>query len=151
DNGRAGYFHISFEPIEVEGLKLIRSRQSLNLTVKRFKNVIELKMQSGTDETEAGQVAGVFMQHEQASGAVSLTGVVKGKVLHVEVDKGRFTREIPWNDKVIGVRAQERLFQTNKFKAGETLSYQSFEPSLNTVVTVRATIHEEEEVDVLGV
>jgi hypothetical protein len=120
------------------------------LTVKRFKSVIQLRMQHGTDETEQGKVAGVFMQLEQAAGPLVLSGTVKDNVLHVEVDKGRIKREIPWNDKVIGLRAQERLFQANKFKPGDKLEYQSFEPSLNTVVTVRATVHEEEEVELEG-
>src|SRR5262249_20353833 len=102
ENGRAGYFHSSFEPIEADGQKLIRSRQSLHLTVKRFKSVIQLRMQHGTDETEQGKVAGVFMQLEQAAGPLVLSGTVKDNVLHVEVDKGRIKREIPWNDKVIG-------------------------------------------------
>jgi hypothetical protein len=151
ENVRAGHFHISFQPVEADGQTIIRSRQTLELSVKRFKSMAKLRMVTGTDETEEGKVAGVFLQMEGATGPLVLTGKVKEKVLHVEVDQGRMTREIPWNDKVIGLRAQERLFQANKFKSGDKFTYQSFEPSLNTVVTVRATVHEEEEVELLGV
>src|SRR5262245_44206620 len=151
DNSRAGHFRITLEPVEIDGQKLIRSRQSLDLTVKRFREVTHLKMQTGTDESEDGKVAGVFMQIEGVAGPVVLSGTVKDNVLHVEVDKGRMRREIPWNDKVIGLRAQERLFQAKKFKSGDKLAYESFEPTLNAVVKVRATVHGEEEVDLLGV
>src|SRR5262245_4479736 len=73
DNGRAGYFRTTFQPLEVEGQKVIRSRQSLNLTVKRFREIIQLRMQSGTDETSDGKVVAVFMQMEQSGGPLVLT------------------------------------------------------------------------------
>src|SRR5262245_37890766 len=100
DNGRAGHFHTTFQTLDVDGQKAVRSRQSLNLTVKRFREVVQLRMQSGTDETTDGKVLGVFMQMEQTGGPLVLTGTVKerekesprGSVkeryLAVEIDKG---------------------------------------------------------------
>jgi hypothetical protein len=159
DNGRAGYFRTTFQTLDVDGQKVVRSRQALNLTVKRFREVVQLRMQSGTDETADGKVLGVFMQMEQSGGPLVLSGTVKERVsgegmkerfLAVEVDKGRIRRELPWNEKVIGLQAQERLFQGKPFKPGDTRTFQSFEPSLNTVVTVRAKVHEPEEVELAG-
>ncbi len=149
EGARAGYFRTSFVPIEVDGQKLIRARQLLHLNVKRFDKIVKLQMESGTDETTDGKVVGVYMQLQGADGDVVLTGVVKDNVLHVEV-KDRVKRQIPWNDKVIGMQAQEKLFVGKKFKAGDKASYQSFEPSLNAVVTVHATVNEPEEVDLAG-
>ena len=51
-------------------------------------------------------------------GPLIIEGKVKDKVLDVEA-KGRFRREIPWNDKVLSLSGQERLFEKKKLKAGD--------------------------------
>lgn len=162
ENGRAGWFSTTFQTLDVEGQKVIRTRMSLNLNVKRFSEVVRLRMQSGTDETPEGKVVGVYMRMEQASGPLILEGnvkereketpegTVKERYLAVEIDKGRIKRELPWSDKILGQHAQEQFFKNNKFKPGDKFTYLSFEPSLNTIVTIRASVHEEEEVELLG-
>src|SRR3954453_15081314 len=87
DGGRAGYFRTSFENIEVAGQKIVRSRQLLNLTVKRQGLVINLRMQIGTDETPEGKVVGVFTQMERSDlGPLIITGTAKENVLHLDID-----------------------------------------------------------------
>lgn len=150
DGFHVGSFRTTFQEIERDDKKLLRSRQTLQLTVKRFHEAIQLRMTQGTDETEEGKVAAVFMEMGQSGGMLKLSGDVKNGVLHVEVDGGRLKREIPWNDKVIGLQAQERFFQRNPFKPGDKFSFGNYEPSLNTVVQVRVTVHDEEEVELPG-
>jgi len=88
DGARSGYFRTAFENIEVAGQKLIRSRQLLNLTVKRQGVTINLRMQTGTDETPEGKVAGVFTQMERSDlGPLVITGTVKDNILHLDIDK----------------------------------------------------------------
>ncbi len=151
DGGRSGYFRTSFENLDVAGKKIVRSRQLLDLTVKRQGIVIRLGMQTGTDESPQGAVVGVFMQMDRSDiGPLIITGAVKEKILHLDIDKGRVVREDPWNDKVIGLQGQENYFHNKKFKPGDSFTYQTYEPSLTSLVTIRALVHEEEEVELAG-
>src|SRR5262249_30903041 len=147
---RAGFFRTTIDEFTRDGKKIVRTSQELSFTIKRARDVVKLRMISGTEETEDGKVVGVFMRQFHDKGELVLNGAVKGDKLHVEVDKGRITREIPWNDKVIGLQSQEKLFQKNKAKPGDKYTYQSFEPTLNAVLNTHAVVGEEEEVDVLG-
>jgi transglutaminase-like putative cysteine protease len=151
EGARSGYFRTTVYESERDGQKLLRSNQELNLTVRRYGETIQLRMESGTDETEDGKVVGVSMKMQQAGGALVLTGTLKDGKMHVEIPGQGIRRELPWNDKVIGLYTQERLFQKNKAKPGDRFTFQSFEPTINAVVTVRARVHDEEDVDLIGV
>lgn len=152
DGARAGYFHTSVHEVERNGQKLLRTTLELNLTVKRFKALVNLRMESGTEETAEGKVKGVFMRQFFDKGQqLSLIGAVVGEQLHVQVDNGRIDKKIRWNDQVIGLQKQERYFADNKAKPGDRFTYLSYEPQLNTVVTIRAVVKGEEDVDVLRV
>jgi transglutaminase-like putative cysteine protease len=123
----------------------------LELAIKRGGAVARIRFQTGTDETPDGKVTGVVMrQFLGADQQLLLTGVVEGDRLHVKTEDLRIDKKIPWNDQVIGLARQDRFFQENKAKPGDRLSYLSYEPIINAVVTVRATVKDEEEVDVLG-
>lgn len=148
---RVGFFRTTTRQTERDGRKLLHTTQEMNYTVRRYGDVSNLRMESGTVETAAGKVVGVSMRMPQPGGDLVLKGTRKDGVLHVEVDGGRIRRQIPWNDKVIGLYAQDHLFQKNKVKPGDKLTYRGFEPVINAVVTVQGTVHAEEEVIVLGV
>src|SRR5438270_3834781 len=86
DGARSGHFRTSFENLEVAGQKIIRSRQLLDLTVKRQGVTINLRMQTGTDETPEGKVVGVFMQMDRSDlGPLVIIGAVKEK----ETERGK--------------------------------------------------------------
>ncbi len=152
DKARIGFFHTSIQSTERNNQKLLRTSQELNLTVKRYGDTTtQLRMISGTEEDGDGKVQGVFMRQFQDKGnQLVLNGVVKEGKLLVDINNGRIRRQLPWNDKVLGLYAQEHLFQNRKAKVGDQIVFQSYEPTVNTVVTVRASVKEREEVDVLG-
>src|SRR5262249_48351391 len=79
-----------------------------------------------------------------------LQGTVEGEKLHVTVDGGRIDKRIPWTKEVIGLNQQDCLFKKHNVKPGDKLTFLSYEPTLNTVVTVRAVVKDKEEVDCLG-
>src|SRR5688500_7419806 len=58
---RAGYVHTFVHEHEKDGTKLLRATVELRLTVKRFTEVIQLGMDTGTVESSEGRVVGVFM------------------------------------------------------------------------------------------
>src|SRR5262249_11459254 len=151
ENARSGYFRTTVHEIERDGQKLLRTNQELNLTVRRYGDTVQLRMESGTDETEDGKVVGVSMKMHQGNSALVLTGTLKEGKMHVDIADGRIKRELPWNDKVIGLHAQARLFQKNRAKPGDRFTFKSYEPSINAVVNIRATVHDEEDVDLVAV
>src|SRR5262249_1119470 len=119
--------------------------------VRRYGETIQLRMESGTDETEDGKVVGVSMRMQQAGGPLVLTGTLKDGKMHVEIPGQRIRRELPWNDQVTGLYAQDRAYKKNKANPGVRYPSQRFEPTINAVARVRARVHDEEELDLIGV
>src|SRR5262249_31536641 len=79
-----------------------------------------------------------------------LTGLVEKDQLHVKSSDGKLDKQVPWNDKVIGLARQDRIFQEYKVKPGDGFSYQSYEPTITSVVTVRVKVKDLEEVEIGG-
>jgi transglutaminase-like putative cysteine protease len=79
-----------------------------------------------------------------------LTGMVEGDQLHIKTGDGKLDKKVPWNDEVIGLSRQDRLFQEHKVKPGDRFTYLSYEPIIASVVTIHVTVKDEEEVEVLG-
>ncbi|HZT81872.1 MAG TPA: transglutaminase domain-containing protein [Gemmataceae bacterium] len=153
---KVGFVHTTVREVEKDGRKLYATSMELDLTIRRYKAVARLGMETGTIETADGKVVGVFMrQFDYTGGArktrVSLTGTVTetGKQLHTRTADGRIDKNVPWDPEVIGLYRQERLFQDRKAKPGDTFTYRSYEPTLNAVLTISAAIKDKEEVDVL--
>src|SRR5438445_13847764 len=55
-DAKIGYLHTTTREIEREGKKLYRTSQELRLTLKRYKQVGEIRMESGTEEDKDGRV-----------------------------------------------------------------------------------------------
>src|SRR5262245_37925241 len=60
EGGRAGFVHTTTHEIDQGGQKFLRTTIDLQLKVKRFKQVIDLRGQVGTDELRDGTVLGTF-------------------------------------------------------------------------------------------
>jgi hypothetical protein len=151
EGSRVGFLHTTVRSLEGDGGKRLRATAELDLSFKRHNAQVRLRMEHGTDETADGKVVGVFMRqfHDKGQQLV-LQGTVEDGRLHVKVDNGRIERRLRWSDDVVGVYRREHLFQQRKPKPGDQFSFPVYEPIVNAVVTVRVTVHEAEEVDVLG-
>jgi hypothetical protein len=149
---KAGFVHTTVHEVERDGRKVLRASTELKLHLKRFNDSIELRMESGTEETPQGKVVGVFMrQYLAKEQKLDIAGTVKGDQLHVLIDGGkRQEKTVPWNDDVVGLYAQERLFAERHVKPGDQFSYNAYEPTVVAVVTNRVTVKQPEEVEVLG-
>ena len=152
NKAKAGYVHTTVREIEEGDQKVLRTSLELDLTVKRFNDTVRLRMETGSDETKEGKVTGVsmrqFLGKEQQ---MVMSGTVDGDELHVKVDGGRrLEKKIPWDDKVVGLYAQERMFQERKVKPEDTFSYLSYEPQLTAVVTTHVTVKDYEDVAIPG-
>ncbi len=151
DGARIGFAHTTVEAREIGGAKLLRATWELDLTLRRNRAVLRLRMEQGTDETAEGKVVGVFMRQFHAGGrSLVLAGALDGDRLHVKIDNGRIERRLRWSNDVVGLDQQERFFAKRKPKAGDRLTFVRYEPTLNALVTVRAHVKEREMIDVLG-
>jgi hypothetical protein len=146
---KLGYLHTTVRETERGGMKILRGSQDLNLSLRRFNTVNEIRMESGTEETAEGRVVGVFMTQQLQGKKLVLTGTVEDGQLRLRMDGGRAEKLLRWNDDVIGLYRQERIFQDRKAKAGDRIMFQSYEPTLSTYVTIHAQVKEEEEVEIL--
>jgi hypothetical protein len=148
---RAGYVRTTTREIETDGQNLLRTSVELNLTVKRFNDTVQLRAVTGTDETEAGKVVGVFMKQQLgANKTLTVSGKVQGNQLVLTLDGQHPMKPAPWDDRVLGQYRQLRLFQERKVKPGDRFSYPSFEPTVNLVVTTHVHVVGTEEVEMFG-
>lgn len=149
--GRAGYVHTSTVEIEKDGHKLYRTMVELNLTVKRFKDTIQLKMDIGNTETADGKVIGVFKrQYLGKAKSLDLVGTVVGKELKLVLDNAKPLESAPWNDAVVGLYRQQTLLKEKQAKPGDKFSYLSFEPSINLVLNTLVQVKDYETVELFA-
>ncbi|MFL5243385.1 MAG: transglutaminase family protein [Gemmataceae bacterium] len=152
EGNRIGFFHTTTREIERDGLKVLRTTLEMDLTVKRYGSNVHLRMENGTEETTDGKVMAVSMtMYQDAGKKLVLKGTVEEDQLHVTVDSAKIDKRIPWNDKVIGLHQQEGLFKARNANPGDNITYLTYEPTLNTVITVQAKVLEHEVVDCLGI
>src|SRR5262249_53838449 len=149
--GRAGYVHTVVRESEKNGVKLYAAVVALNLTVKRNKDIINLRMDTGNTETADGKVVGVFMrQYLGQNKQLEITGVVAGKQLRLTLDHTKPLEPAPWDDKVVGLVGQQRLLAEHKVKPGDAFSYKSFEPTVNLVIKNEVEVKDFEDIELLG-
>jgi transglutaminase-like putative cysteine protease len=151
EGAKAGFAHTTVRQLERDGQQLLRTTMELELTIRRYQATARLRVETATEETPDGKVLAVVLRQSAGNAQpVVLTGVVEGRQLHIRTAKGDLDTKIPWNDQVVGLNRQERLFQERKVKPGDSFSYLSYEPTITNIVTVRVAVKDQEEVEVLG-
>jgi transglutaminase-like putative cysteine protease len=149
--GKAGFVHTIVREYQRDGARLYQATVGLNLTVKRFQDTIQLRMDTGTTETAAGKVVGIFMRQYLGQGKnLEITGTVAGKQLRLTLDRTKPLKPAPWDDNVIGLYRQQRLFADRKVQPGDEFSYPSFEPTINLVVKNHVRVKDFEDVELFG-
>lgn len=151
--GKAGYAHTTVRTLERDGRTILVTTVDLNLTVKHFRDTVNLRMETVSEETPAGKVVGVSMrQYQGTAPQLVLRGTIEGGQLHVKVDGGRrLDKLIPWSDQVVGLYGQERLFRERRVKPRDRFTYLAYEPTVTAVVTMRVAVQDFEDVVVPGV
>ena len=151
EGAKAGYVHTTVREIERDGKKLLSCTQATQLGVKREGNVVTMRVETGDEETADGKVVGVSMTQFAGKDKLTVTGRVEDGQLVLRTTPGDQVVKRPWDDGVIGLAAQERIFADRKSKPGDQFTYLSFEPPIQAVTTVRVTVKEPEEVDVFEI
>jgi len=135
-NDKVGYVHTLIRPTREDGKDLVRVQVETVMNIKRFNDSVEMKLDYSSIETPAGKV--LSLDNRGVAGVESrTTGVAQGNsmVLTMETSGKKSTLTIPWGDDVLGPGAEDRLLKHKPLKAGEQLSYRSFMPDLNRVIT----------------
>jgi hypothetical protein len=151
EGARAGYFHARVEEVERDGKKLIRTSLAMNLKLKRYKEVVALRMETGCDETAEGKVVGVSMTQFLDKGKLTLAGEVRDGKLLVKSPNDPTGKAVPWNDDALGLYAQDRMYQQRKVKPGDRFDFLNYELALMAPLKVRVVVKDPEEVDLLEV
>lgn len=148
NGAQAGYVRTAVREATQGGEKVLLTTVELNLRVKRFRDQISLQMTTGTSETADGKVRKVAMRQVLGKDQdLVMVGTVQGDQLHVKVNGGqRLDKKIPWNDQVVGLHRQERLYQERRVKPGDEFTYQSFEPQVTAVITTNVSVKDYETV-----
>jgi transglutaminase-like putative cysteine protease len=149
EGAKCGYVHTTVHEINRDGQKILRTTKSMHLQIKRYKNVVSLRMDVADDETPEGKVVGVSLTQYTDAGKFVLTGTVEGDNVVLRSSKDQTETKVPWDDKVLGMARQESLFANKKVKSGDKLEFLSFEPALPATLKVKAVVKPAEEVDLL--
>jgi hypothetical protein len=146
---KAGFVHRTVREVPSEAGRSLRTTVELSLTVKNRNEPINLRMETGSDETPAGKVTAVSMrQFLGKNQQLDMQGQVTGDRLHVKVDGGRkLDDKIPWNDTVIGLNGQTEMFRNRKVMPGDRFKFQSYEPVVTSVVGMTVNVKDLEEVE----
>lgn len=149
--GRAGFVHTIAEEFERDGHKLIRTTVELRLKLKRFTDTVELGMDAGDIATPNGQVLGTLMrQYLGKDKKLEIVGVVADGRLQLTRDGTTALKSAPWKDDVVGLYAQEGMFQKRNVKPGDKFTIASFEPTVNLVLNTEVVVGAYEDVAIPG-
>jgi hypothetical protein len=144
DGARVGHMHTTVHDLG-DGRR--RTTEALELSLSRNRAAVTLRVESGADEAADGKVVGVFMrQYQDRALRLSLSGGLDGDALRVQIDGGRLERRLRWPDGVVGPAGRERLFHDRRPAPGDRFTFVSYEPIVNSLVTLRAAARGPEEV-----
>ncbi len=146
---KAGYFHTTVVETERDGKKLFVTTQTMNLKVKRDGKVVELKMDSGAEETADGKLVGVSVTMYTGPAKLTVTGRVEGDKLVVVGDGGRELKRLPWDADALGLFAQDRAWKEKKVKPGDHFEFTNYELAIESAFKVKVVVKGEEETDLL--
>ncbi|MBI2807450.1 MAG: transglutaminase domain-containing protein [Planctomycetes bacterium] len=150
-DGKAGHVRTTAREYEADGVKLIRTTVELRLRVKRFSDIVEMAMDTGTIETADGTVTAVFMkQYLGKQQRLQVEGTVVGKLLRLTLNGKTPLKPAPWNSDVVGLYKQQTLLKDRKAKPGEKISFASFEPTINLVLKTEMVVKGYREVALKG-
>jgi len=151
EGARAGHVHTEIRELDKNGKTYFITVISLNLTLKRNKDVIQLRMDTGDSQTADGKVLGTMMRQFLGPEKQQLiTGVVKGRQLHLTLDRSKQLDPAPWDPATVGLYRQQHLLAEKKVKPGDSFTYKSFEPTVNLVIRNDVQVGDYETVELLG-
>ncbi len=150
DGAKMGHQHTVIHQLERDGQKLFRTTKTMSLTIKRYKSVVNQRLIAATEETSDGKVVSESLTLFHDGGQITQSGRVEGDQLVVRTPSDPTGRTVPWNDKVLGLYRQERLFQDRKVKPGDRFQFLDYQLPFLSVVTMDVAVKDPQEIDILA-
>jgi hypothetical protein len=147
---RVGYAHGVFRQPFAE---LIDGEEEMRLTIHRFGSPMLLQFKMTMQETPQGQVR--QFTHRQTMGRdeeLIRVGLVEQGRLRMTKEIGSSAPEekmYPWNDRALGLYAQEQLYRKHELKPGAQFDFRSFVPEFNSVLSTAVAIGEKQPTELL--
>ncbi|MBI1833002.1 MAG: transglutaminase domain-containing protein, partial [Planctomycetes bacterium] len=150
-DGKAGFVHTIAKEIDRDGKKQIHTTVELRLTLRRNDSIIDMGMDTGTIETPDGIVTGTFMtQYLGKKQQTRIDGAVVGNQVKLTLNGNTPLNPAPWKADVLGQYKQLNLFKDRDLKAGDTFTFQTFEPTINLVIKMEVHVKGPREVLIPG-
>ena len=148
NGAKAGYYHTVVREAQQAGAKVLVTSFDMDVKVRRYDKVVPLRMGTSTTETPEGKVLGLGMTHFLDRGQLKQSARVSEGKLLLSTPGMPGERVLPWDDRAMGLAAQDRLFQDREVKAGDRFTYHNFDLALFKLVTLNVTVKEAEDIDV---
>ncbi len=127
----------------------IKTVRTMELVIKRYGSVLPITIVQSSEEKPDGKVVSLGLSQQLGkSPRVTLGGQVDGGNLLLRAGEDE-ARRAPWDDRSVGLYAQETVFQKQKVKPGDKLAVVSYEIMLPGPMTIRAVVKDKEKVDQL--
>ena len=150
----AGHVFSQYRSVQVGQTKYILAATKMELRMQRFGQTMEMRFYMADTETESGQVRGFLIRQTLSKGQeLTRRGKIVGNqlVLTTEItNREPKETKMPWDDRVIGLYAQERLFANRRVRPHMAFDFIKFEPTFDTYLTVHVTVKDYEEVTLRG-
>jgi hypothetical protein len=152
DGHRAGYIRLKVEEVPgPNGQKRRRVSQDMELRVRRGKDVAQIPVTTGSEETLDGKVCEVFMIQGLAQQVKQeLRGHVVNQQLVVKAvgNQATFEKQIPWDPRVVSALGELHLLKNRQPppKPGDKFDYRTYNPIVNAIVTVHVEVDTYEDV-----
>jgi hypothetical protein len=150
EGAKAGHVHTTVRELRRDGARLFLTSRELHLAIKRYKEVVPVRLELTSEEKPDGKTVAVsFTQFLAKDRKVSQSGRVEGGKLVVRSSAGGAPARLPWDADAVGLYHQDRLFQLRKVKPGDRFSFVGYELALRAPLTVRVAVKDFETTDVL--
>jgi transglutaminase-like putative cysteine protease len=150
EGAKAGYWHTTVREIDYEGGKAFRTTRTMDLTIKRYKAVVNQRLEMSTVERPGGAILALSMtQYLDGGRQVTQAGRVAGDKLIVTTPNDPAGREVPWDGKALGLYQQELVLAQRKVKPGDTFAFRDYPLPLLTSVRMTVEVKKPEVEDVL--
>jgi transglutaminase-like putative cysteine protease len=145
---KVGHMHTLAREVERDGKKVIRTQVEMNLVVKRYGNVVPIRIDQVSEETDKGKVLSLGMTHYLTRDVKkTMNGVVKGDKLALTTSGDDTETMLPWDDEAVGYYGQHALFDRKKVKTGDRLKVVTYELMLPGVIRYNYSVKDTEKVD----
>ncbi len=150
---RIGYAHMAEEKRMHDGKPVIATDLEMVMVISRFGQSVKIRTLTRSLETPTGELLTIDHTLQNPPAAPnSMRGVVADGKLTLELNTGgKLTRkELPWDESIKAPAYQSRILREHRLKPGDELSFKTFDPTPNDVISLKFKAVAMETVALLG-